>query len=188
MKRSLVWLPLALLLPITGCTPWASDRSSFPDAHDSNTILLNERIELAVDAKIRQANDLFSNAHINVTCDNGIVLLTGEAADADIRNRIAKLASTTDGVKKVFNFIEVGPNSEPSVRTNDSLLSARIKAALAGIRHIPGYDATRIKVVTENSVVYLMGLVHPGGANLAIEVTRREPGVHKVVTLFEYLD
>ena len=188
MKCSIICLPLALLLLLAGCAPSTTGPSSLPDPQDSKTNLLNERIELAIGAKIRQANNLFSNSHVNVTSDNGIVLLTGEATDPDIRDRIAKLASTTEGVKKVYNFIEVGPNSEPSVRTNDSLLNAKIKAALTGIRHIPGFDATRIKVVTEKSVVYLMGVVHPNAANLAIEVTRREQGVLKIVTLFEYLD
>ena len=47
--------------------------------------------------------------------------------------------------------------------------------------------ATKIKVVTEAGVVYLMGLVTQAEADTATEIARTTSGVTKVVTLFEYL-
>ena len=45
---------------------------------------------------------------------------------------------------------------------------------------------TQIKVVTEDSTVYLLGLVKKPQAAQAASVTRQVSGVKKVVKLFEY--
>ena len=45
--------------------------------------------------------------------------------------------------------------------------------------------STQIKVVTENSVVYLMGMLTPQQAELATDVARRIDGVREVVKVFE---
>ena len=49
-------------------------------------------------------------------------------------------------------------------------------------------DASRIKVVTENSVVYLMGLVTRAEADAAAEIAREIQGVQKIVKIFEYIN
>ncbi|MGH9958714.1 MAG: BON domain-containing protein, partial [Pyrinomonadaceae bacterium] len=51
---------------------------------------------------------------------------------------------------------------------------------------IEGFDPTRVKVVTESGVVYLMGLLSPKEGTAVAELTRRIIGVRKVVKLFEY--
>jgi len=48
--------------------------------------------------------------------------------------------------------------------------------------------ANSIKVVTERSVVYLMGRVTQREANLATEISRGVGGVQKVVKVFELID
>ncbi|MGI9323228.1 MAG: BON domain-containing protein, partial [Pseudomonadales bacterium] len=46
----------------------------------------------------------------------------------------------------------------------------------------------RIKVVTENGVVYLMGAMTQAEADAAAEVARKVRGVQKVVKAFEYIN
>jgi osmotically-inducible protein OsmY len=43
-------------------------------------------------------------------------------------------------------------------------------------------------VVTENGVVYLMGVVTRQEANLAVEETRQVYGIQKIVKVFDYLN
>ena len=52
---------------------------------------------------------------------------------------------------------------------------------------LESFDASRVKVVTENNVVYLMGLVTPAEASAAVEKARWVDGVAKVVKVFEYI-
>jgi osmotically-inducible protein OsmY len=50
------------------------------------------------------------------------------------------------------------------------------------------FNPIHVKVVTENQVVYLLGLVKKQEAKDAVELARTTEGVKKVVTVFEYLD
>ena len=50
-----------------------------------------------------------------------------------------------------------------------------------------GFDSSRIKVVTEDSTVFLMGLVTKETGNQAATITREISGVKRVVKVFEYL-
>ena len=62
-----------------------------------------------------------------------------------------------------------------------------MKAALLGIHNIPDFDPSRVKVVTERGVVYLLGLVRPQEADAATDVASQVSGVRQVVTLFEFI-
>ncbi|MGR9051063.1 MAG: BON domain-containing protein [Gammaproteobacteria bacterium] len=194
MKYPYVLLLIPLMLPFSGCSTLAtggaelSGLSLLHDRRSSEALLLDERIELSIASRIRDDIELYPHTHVNVTSYNATVLLTGEAADEAARTRVVDIARTTAGVKKVQNFLDTGPNSSLATRAKDTLLSGKIKSAIAEVKHIPGFDATRIKVVSEKGVVYLMGLVHRNEANIATEMARRTQGVGKVVTVFEYLE
>jgi osmotically-inducible protein OsmY len=71
--------------------------------------------------------------------------------------------------------------------TTDAYLTSRAKLAIQSV-DLPGFDALRVKIVTENGVVYLMGLVTPEEADATAEKVRRIPGVTRVVKIFEYVE
>ena len=184
----------ANLLSASGCSTLATGGAEITglsllhDRRDSETILVDERIELSIGAKIRDEPDLDEKTHVNATSYNGMVLLTGEALTEPLRNRVIEIARATAGVRAVHNFLEIGSLSAFSTRASDTMISGKVKSAISTVKHIPGFDATRIKVVTEKGVVYLMGLVHKNEANIAAEMARRVTGVRKVVMVFEFLD
>ena len=89
-------------------------------------------------------------------------------------------------VRLVYNELVIGPPNSLSVQSNDALLTTKVKSALFQIQ-IPDFDPSRVKVVTESSVVYLMGLVKPVEADASANVASRVGGVRQVVTLFEYI-
>lgn len=195
MNNRLTLLLLSIYcLALSGCSTLATGGAEITglsllhDRRSSETILLDERIELSIGAKIRDQPDLYQKTHVNATSYNGMLLLTGEALTEPLRNRVIEIARSTAGVRKVFNFLDIGQHSTFSTRANDVILSGKVKSAISEINPIPGFDATRIKIVTEKGVVYLMGLVHRNEANIATEIARREPGVIKVVKVFEYLE
>ena len=85
----------------------------------------------------------------------------------------------------MFNELSVAGKTSIISRTNDSWLTTKVKSSLGTAETT---DAGRIKVVTENEVVYLMGLVTRAEADAAVEVTQGVQGVQKIVKLFEYIN
>ncbi len=78
-----------------------------------------------------------------------------------------------------------GPSSFGG-RSNDSYITSKVKARMVDSKK---FSANHVKTVTENGVVYLMGLVKHQEALDAVEVARTTSGVKKVVTgYFEYID
>ena len=72
-----------------------------------------------------------------------------------------------------------------SSRVHDSWITGQVKAKMLDTENL---KAPHIKVVTENSVVYLMGLVSRAQADLATDAARHVSGVQRVVRMFEYTD
>jgi osmotically-inducible protein OsmY len=114
-----------------------------------------------------------------------MVLLTGEAPDAENRSEIEGIARAVENVRGVYNEIAVAGNSALSSRGNDSYLTGKVKGRFIDQQK---FNVVHVKVVTESNVVYLLGLVHRKEADDATEIARTTGGVQKVVKLFEYLD
>jgi osmotically-inducible protein OsmY len=124
------------------------------------------------------------NVHLNVTSYNGIVLLTGEAPDAATLEGIVKLARSTDRVRNVQNELVVAPPSGLGERSNDTLITSKVKARFIEANE---FAANHVKVVTERGVVYLMGLVNRQEADAAARLAAQTSGVVRVVRVFEYV-
>ena len=125
-------------------------------------------------------------AHVNVTSYNRNVLLTGEAPDAATRAQIEKIVRELPNVRGVVNEVQVAGVSAYSARGNDSYLTSKVKARF--IDSGSGFSVNHVKVVTEASVVYLLGLVTRKEAEAAAEIARTTGGVQKVVRVFEYIE
>lgn len=153
------------------------------DRRTAGTFIDDGLIEMKARGKIQEDEELWKYAHINVTSYNNIVLLTGEAPSEALRQRAAESVRQVQKVRKVHNEIVVAAPSSMLSRSGDTWITGKVKTSLLNAE---GVDAARVKVVTENGVVYLMGLVTPQEAEAATEVTRKVNGVQKVVKIFEY--
>lgn len=157
-------------------------------AHDrrtTGTFVDDNLIELKAMGALQTDKELWNYSHLNVTSYNNIVLLTGESPSEALRQRAAQTVANLQKVRKVHNEVVVAAPSSMVSRSGDTVITGKVKTALINKDDV---DATRIKVVTENGVVYLMGLVTQAEADTATEVTRRVGGVQRVVRIFEYID
>ena len=152
------------------------------DRRTAGTVLDDEGVELKALQFLFQDKELRDQTHINVTSYNLQVLVTGEAPTRELMDRIIDLVRRIPKVRKVYNEIALAAPSALVSRSSDTLLTAKVKTRLFKIKD---FDATRVKVVTERGVVYLMGLVTAQEANAATEAARQVGGVLKVVKLFE---
>lgn len=178
---------------LSGCTAAvvggaAVGASTLHDRRSTGTVLDDQTIELKALTRIFQNKQLFNSTHINATAYNGKLLLTGEAPSESLRNQAVALVRTIPKVRAVHNEIAIAGPSTLISRSSDAYLTSKIKVSLFNIRHIRGFDPTRVKVVTENGVVYLMGLLWQTEIEPVVETVRRVGGVQRVVKLFERID
>jgi osmotically-inducible protein OsmY len=141
----------------------------------------------SIESKVTKdaANRWTSGVHLNVTSYDGKVLLTGEVPTAAIRDEIGQLATSTQYVRGVTNELVVGPETEFGARTRDTYITTKVKTRLVEAGRL---DANNVKVVTERSVVYLLGLVSRAEGDAAAEIAASTMDVARVVKLFEYTD
>lgn len=153
------------------------------DQRSFKQILTDETISQQIREHLNDDFVLMHKAHIAVATFNGIVLLTGQAATPELRRRAYSIARRVKHVRRIYNQITLEAPTPPTTRTDDSWITAKVKTALLEKK---GLHSTQIKVVTENGVVYLMGLTSMKQGRLAADAARRISGVIKVVKLFEY--
>lgn len=184
-------MALTLCLSLSGCSSVLTSTRDNPIEDDRGTRTIGSKIddsliETKVSVNIAKANpDLDKGSHIVVSSYNGVVLLAGQTPRADLKSLAEQTASQVQRVKRVHNEIQVMQPSSILARNNDAWLTTKIKAQMLGDANVPG---SRIKVITENGIVYLLGLVTQGEANAATSVVQSVSGVQKIVKLFEYID
>lgn len=156
-----------------------------PNARTMAQLLEDENIETKATVNIHAENEAYHDSHLVVVSYNGYVLLAGQVNDQVLKNEATKIVRKVQGVRRIYNELEIGPPSSAITRTSDTWITARIKSSLLGSSDEEGM---RIKVVTENGVVYLMGLVTQDEAERISNQAASVSDVHRVVRLFEPVD
>ena len=181
-------LALALTAPLLqGCFPIiAGGLAAGALAIDDRRTLGAQTEDKAILAKAesRIAEKFGNRANVNVTSFNRKVLLTGEVPDAAARADAAQIAGAVENVASVVNELQIGGVSSLTARTSDSILTAKVKGNFVDDKELL---ANAFKVVSEASVVYLMGLVTREEGDRAASVAARTSGVKQVVKVFDYI-
>lgn len=175
-RRRHVGIGLLLLLTLLqGC---AHDRRTIGSMVDDSAVELKATGMLSTDPILR-------DAHINTTSVNGILLLTGEAPTGEVRDRLLSNIRDIPSIRRIVNEVRIAPASTFSQRSRDAWITGKVKSRLIATR---GLRASRVTVVTENTSVFLMGLVTQQESELATNAATRVSGIERVVKLFEYVD
>ncbi|PXX99548.1 BON domain-containing protein [Halomonas sp. LBP4] len=190
-KKSLFTpLLLTLALGLAGCT--AVTGVTHPGTIDENyrertlgTKVEDESIETKISHNLRRTDARLGDARINVDAYNGVVLLTGQAPSEELRQMATDIAGEVRNVREVHNELTVAANLPASQRLSDTWVNTRIRTNLASNESI---DSGRIRVITENASVYLMGIVSRAEADRIVEAVSRIGGVQRIVKVFDYID
>ena len=157
------------------------------DRRSAGTILDDQTIELKAMKTLSETAEIAEHSSISVTSYNYTVLLTGQAENPQLARRFGDEVKAIEKVRRVVNEVQTGPFLSLAQHTQDSYLTAKVKASLFEIE-LEAFDPSRIKVVTHNDTVYLMGLVTHQEAQAVVEKVRILRGVAKVVRVFEYVN
>jgi len=154
------------------------------DRRTAGVYVSDQEIELRALARLRETFPQKTD-NISATSYNRQVLLTGQVPDEATRSRASEVVKVIPDVRTVFNELTVSGITSLTSDANDVAITSSVKARMLRDENVP---ATKIKVVTEAGVVYLMGLVSQAEAEAATNIARTTSGVTKVVTLFEYIN
>jgi len=191
MNSSLRRASLALVLlcitlgALTACFPLAVGGAVMggmvaADRRTAGSVLEDEGIELRSGSRIREA--LGDRGHVNVTSYNRQVLLTGEVGSAQDKQLVEQIVSGVDNVRNIVNELAILGTTTLSQRSNDSLVTGRVKAGLVDASDL---SANAFKITTERGTTYVMGRVTAREAKRATEVISGTSGVQRVVRILE---
>lgn len=183
-------LLLAAVLGISSCTTLVESTTSGPIESDPGkrsfgTYLDDQRLEVIAGVNIKKADPSLKESNITVTSFNNILLLTGQVTDATLKQLAEQTAAKVNTVRKVYNEIQIKGNTALLVRTNDTLLTAKVKAVFIADEMI---NSSKIKIEVEDGVIYLMGLMTKTEADYVTNVASNIGGIQEVVKVFEYID
>lgn len=163
----------------------AAGASMAGDRRTAGTFIEDQSIEIKAVNSIFGDKELADKARINATAYNGLLLLTGQTPTEELRDRAVNRVTNIEKVQRVHNEITIGEPIAFQVNTKDSWITTRVKSTLLGTKDIA---ANHIKVVTDNGIVYLMGLVTHAEADTASDIASNIDGVQRVIKIFEYID
>jgi osmotically-inducible protein OsmY len=171
---------MVLVLSTSGC-------SNSPK-RSTGTVLNDQKLERQVKKKIRTNPGFGENDHIKVEVHLGVVLLAGETVSAESRALASKLAEEPRLTERVVNDLKIGDGVGFGGKLDNSWLTSKVNSILITDNPLPGNDAARIKVVSSQNTVYLMGMVTREEGDAVAEVVRNIHGVDRVVIIFDYSD
>lgn len=190
VRRSVGWLAgLGLILQLSGCasllattvggTVIGGTVATVKDRRPAGAYVSDKVIIFDIAQKIKAT---LPDNHINVASYNRAILLTGQVLHDGDRARADAITRNHPEVRRVFNYIDVGTLSTLNARSQDTWITTKVYCNLLAGR---GYPITQLKIITEQGIVYLMGLLNEEETSKVAEIISRTKGVQKVVTLTE---
>ena len=180
---------IAIYTIISGCSSIIGSINKEPIETSSNERTFgqwmdDQTTETIAAVNINKADLGFKNSRIKAISFNGVLLLIGQVSERKLIKLASDTAKDITQLKQVHNELTVGPNASLLTQSHDSWLTARIKTSIISSTDLV---ADKIKVITEQGTVYLMGLVTTNEAKIAVDIGRKIPGVKKIIKVFEYI-
>jgi len=185
-------LLLLTLLFITSCTTILVETtgdqgiSEDPTERTAGARVEDQSIETKVIVNMKSQEPAFRKANFNVISHNGVVLLVGQVASNDLKNKASEIASkASTKIKRIHNELEVAGKTGLLARSNDSWIATKVRTILLTNNEVP---SGQVRVIAENGAIYLMGMIDQTGGDNAARLARNVSGVTKVVKVFEYIN
>lgn len=190
MKLSKLLITLASITVLQGCVAAAvvgiaGGAQIAADKRTVGQVIDDQTLELELYSILSKEKALAEHSNIQLTVVNGTLLIVGQTPNSYLKELAAKTFSNVKGITQVHNQLRVSNITSLLTRSNDVWLTSKVKTILFSDSEI---EATNIKIVTENSEVFLMGLVSAQQATKSIEITRNISGVSRVFNAFEYVE
>jgi|EndMetStandDraft_6_1072998.scaffolds.fasta_scaffold00060_7 osmotically-inducible protein OsmY len=184
-----IFVILILSLGLQGCLAGAFVAGSattgglVTDPRPLSTIKEDEEINFRVTKQLADDSELNATSHVAAVSYNKVVLLTGQAFNEELKAKAEHDAKSTPHVRRVFNEIAINVPIPVYRRAQDVGITSAVKTKMFANREL---KSNNFKIVTEDGVVYILGIATAKQADLAVSIARDTSGVKKVVKLIEY--
>jgi len=188
-KTTLLGLLLAAVVTLQGCVVavGAAGAMAAKVANDRRTVgtqLDDQNADSAVAYQWSKSDALKEQANLQVDVYNGVALLTGQAPTQVLLNEAVTRAQEVSYLKKVHNQIRLAEPIGAGTQANDIWLASKVRAKIVADERVP---ALQVKVVVQDSEVFLMGRLSNFEATAAVDIARNVTGVVRVVRAFEII-
>ncbi len=180
---------LGVCLVLNGCAAVVAGTAATgimvaQDRRTAGTYVEDHSIELKARRAISRVVEEDDKSRVRVTSYNNNVLLLGQVTTPESIHKIETAVKDVTKVNAVHNEIKVSAPTSMLTRSSDSWITSKIKSAMVINKEL---NPTRVKVITEDGIVYLLGLVTPQEEEIAVDIARHTKGVKRVVKIFEYV-
>jgi osmotically-inducible protein OsmY len=181
---------IAAFISLQGCvSPAVTGMSTGAEAaynhHNIQLAVQDQNNTILVDRAIHWYTKTYKDSNVSVSTFNDVLILTGQVPTLALRQELEATARNASEAKEMYNLTTVGNPVSPLIHMSDSWITTKIKSELIATSEI---DPSKIKVITENGTVYLIGTVFPDQASIATDIARTTAGVQNVVRVFTYLE
>ncbi|MGB5324520.1 MAG: BON domain-containing protein [Pseudomonadales bacterium] len=181
---------LALSMLLASCSTVISAARQNPISEDyckrtPGAYVDDEFIETKASVNLKETDRRFRQSQVKVTSYNGVVLLSGNVPESDLRDVATNIVQQIRKVRRVHNELNISPPRSFGAKISDSWLATKVRTRFLFDKHIA---SSRIKVVANNGVIYLLGLVNHQEADTIVNKAKTIYGLQKIVRVFEYID
>ena len=188
-RLSVLTLSASVLMGgLTACAPLLMGGAFFgtvnvaTDRRTAETQLVDEAIELRIFNRLITSTN--NKGRVSAVSYGRRVLLLGEVPTPEDKVMAERVAGSVDNVLRVINELKVMPNATAGQRSEDILITKRIETALIGAKDL---SYSTFKIVTNQSTVYVFGVVTQREADRAIGIARTTKGVKQVVNMVDLI-
>jgi len=171
---------LTVIMTLAACSSY--------ERRTTGTVLNDQNLEYEVLRSIGGDPAFGEHDHIKVEVHQGVVLLAGETTSEEKKLLATTLAEKPRLAERVVNDLKIGRRAGFGGKLDNAWLTTKVDSILIAKNPVGGSDARRIKVVSSQNTVYLMGFVTREEGEKVAEVVRNIGGVERVVKVFDYTD
>lgn len=156
-------------------------------ANDRRTVgtqLDDQTAEGQVSYQWSKSDALKKSTNLQIDIYNGVALVTGQAPSQILIDEAIAGVEKVEYVQKIHNQIRLQMPIEASTQANDIWLASKVKTKLLADERVP---SLQVRVIVQNSEVFLMGRVTNQEGTYAVEIARNVNGVKRVIRAFEIM-
>ncbi|MGO4999973.1 division/outer membrane stress-associated lipid-binding lipoprotein [Oceanisphaera sp. W20_SRM_FM3] len=158
--------------------------ASVTDRRTVSTQISDQAIDVRATHRLGTSKPLWEQSRVVVITTNGKSLLIGQTPTQAFSQQAEAIVKGVPGVTEAFNELRIMAPLDITARSQDSWITSKVKSTLLAEKNI---DGSKVKVVTENSEVFLIGLVTQREADISVQLARNIAGVKRVITVFEFI-